>query len=210
MAQQPKECDKNRRFSHLPLPRLVSRRHFLKETLIGAAGGMLIAGGLHAGADPDERHKGNQMPKSAKGHIARVSADESACASCGMCALVCAAVHGHAVGPSTAGIWLDRDPFACEYLSIVCHQCDAPECFFACETEGAFYIEETTGARAIDSEKCIGCGDCMEACVFETSRIQMDKDREVALKCDLCAGRPEGPACVQYCPRQALQLIKEG
>lgn len=33
--------------------------------------------------------------------------------------------------------------------------------------------------------------------------------KTVAVKCDLCYFRPEGPACVQACPHQALRLVTE-
>ena len=200
-------------------PALVSRRRFLKQALVGTAGGVLYTKGI-IGCSPVwkkvETREGmpadldaGALPRPATGYVARVFADESACASCGLCSLVCAAVHGDAVGPSRTGIWLDRRPFECEYVSIVCHQCDAPECFYACETEGAFYIDNKTGARAIDGEKCAGCRQCIEACVFDPPRIRWDEERQVAVKCDLCSHRPEGPACVEFCPRQALTVIRE-
>jgi hydrogenase-4 component A len=33
--------------------------------------------------------------------------------------------------------------------------------------------------------------------------------KTVAVKCDLCAFRPEGPACVGVCPHQALCLVTD-
>ncbi len=203
----------------LPI-KIISRRHFLKETLMGTAGGLLLVGGfpgcktastnLNVFTETSDAPNQKSFPVPAIGYIARVSADESACASCGMCALVCAAVHGNTVGPSRARIRLDRDPFECEYISITCRQCDAPECYFACEVDGAFYIDENTGARVIDDEKCVGCGECVDACVFETSRIHLDDALGLAFKCDLCSGRPDGPACVAFCPEQALELVTGG
>jgi Fe-S-cluster-containing hydrogenase component 2 len=32
------------------------------------------------------------------------------------------------------------------------------------------------------------------------------KTKRAAAKCDLCVDRPEGPACVQACPTQAIRL----
>ncbi len=197
----------------------LSRRLFLKGALYGTVveafypvallGRMAGLAEAWAREIPSGAPHGGVLPRAA-GHVERVSADESACASCGLCSLVCAAVHGDAFGPSCSGIGLRREPFVCEYETIVCLQCAAPECYYACETQGAFFIDEMTGARAIDGDKCVGCGRCVEACVFEISRIQLDAERGAAFKCDLCSGRPEGPACVEFCPRQALRLVGEG
>ncbi len=193
----------------------VSRRRFIKDALV--SGGIFCAQKVFAlgpfvkdlllpcFSAADQR----PPPRKAIGHVARVHIDESACASCGLCTLVCAAVHGGDASPSLAGIWLDRNPFECKYTSLVCLQCEHPECLYACETEGAFFIDQRTGARTIDPAKCIGCKQCIEACVFDTPRIGWDDDREVAVKCDLCSDSPEGPACVSICPRQALILTTE-
>ncbi|NLG50261.1 MAG: 4Fe-4S dicluster domain-containing protein [Chloroflexi bacterium] len=164
---------------------------------------------------PTEAHQqtaaAKELPQRAAGRIQRVAFEENACISCGTCSLVCSTVHEGASSNAVAGIWLERHPFECEYDLFTCEQCDAPECYLACETEGAFYIDETTGARAINAEKCRGCGRCLRACPLNPPRIQYDAQRHVAVKCDLCAGRPEGPACVEFCPQQALTLVtKEG
>ena len=196
---------------------LFSRRRFIKAAAVCTAGGLTLTSGIMeclagiANESPIAPNALSLLPKPAMGHIARVAIDESACASCGMCILVCAAVHGHEIGRSSSGIWLDRHPFQCVYETITCRQCAAPECYFACHAEGgaAIFIDERTGARAIDASKCIGCGKCMDACVFSPPRITLNAKRTIAFKCDLCPGRPEGPACVEFCPHQALKLEKE-
>ncbi len=196
---------------------IFSRRNFLKGTLICTIGGASVAGGLldslstgpkvqaFAGLSSGKK----KLPRQAIGHIARVSLKESVCASCGTCDLVCAAAHGDMVGPSRTGIWLERHPFECVYDSITCQQCEEPECYYACEVEGAFYIDPKTGARAIDGQKCQGCRKCLEACVEDPPRIRWDAKREKSFKCDLCMGQPEGPACVRFCPQKALTLDKD-
>ena len=62
----------------------------------------------------------------------------------------------------------------------------------------------------VNEDECVGCGLCQKACVFEPSRINMvksaDKKQRKAKKCDLCRERPEGPACVQWCPIRCIGL----
>lgn len=41
-----------------------------------------------------------------------------------------------------------------------------------------------------------------------TKEGKYNKEVMVAQKCDLCAGRPHGPACVEVCPADALIIIK--
>jgi len=149
------------------------------------------------------------LPQQAIGRISLIAFDENACVSCGTCSLVCSTVHGGASGNALAGIWLDRFPFECEYHLLTCEQCAAPECYYACPVEGALHIDETTGARAINADNCRGCRKCIEACTATPPRIQFDPVRHVSIKCDLCSGRPEGPACVEFCPQQALTLVTE-
>lgn len=67
------------------------------------------------------------------------------------------------------------------------------------DEEGIVYINEA---------ECIGCSLCQKACKFTPSRINMvkskNKEERKAKKCDLCRGRAEGPACVQWCPAVCL------
>jgi Fe-S-cluster-containing dehydrogenase component len=96
----------------------------------------------------------------------------------------------------------------------LCRQCDDPECYQACQVEGAFLIDEETGVRYINTDKCTGCKDCIEACHYSPSRIVWDPVRELALKCDMCRDAPywngEGKqACVEVCPMRAIKFTTE-
>jgi carbon-monoxide dehydrogenase iron sulfur subunit len=66
-------------------------------------------------------------------------------------------------------------------------------------------INETTGVVYVDGANCIGCGLCRDACPFEPKRILISRD-SIALKCDLCGDRPEGPACVEFCQVRCIGL----
>jgi len=91
---------------------------------------------------------------------------------------------------------------------LFCKQCNHPECYYACPLKDvALCIDSATGAKYIDKDECIGCGECIEACPFEVKRINLDEEKGIAIKCDLCKGRAGGPVCVEVCDRQALTLV---
>jgi Fe-S-cluster-containing hydrogenase component 2 len=155
------------------------------------------------------------MPEKAIGHIMEVPHDQSVCAGCGTCELMCALVHEGDAGPMHQRIWVDRNEFEGFPTVVACHQCDAPECYFACPT-GALTIDlgtptdPGTYARYIDEGVCVGCLSCWEACAYTPPRINYDSVKDKALKCDLCKERAEGPVCVEFCPQKALVLnVKE-
>ena len=69
---------------------------------------------------------------------------------------------------------------------------------------------------------CIGCGKCASSCPYDvivmhpTGKTWPDsalpeglrgKDQVLAKKCDLCADRPQGPACVEQCPNGCAYRI---
>ncbi len=149
------------------------------------------------------------MPGKAIGHVMQVPLEQSVCAACGTCEVMCPLEHGGTTGPMHQRIWIDRNEFEGYPVVLTCHQCDAPECYFACPT-GALRIAPGTHARVIDEEVCVGCLKCREACAYDPPRINYDPVKDKALKCDLCHGRPEGPICVEFCPQKALVLdVKE-
>ncbi len=156
-----------------------------------------------------QRNDTRPIPEKAEGHIMQVSYDQSVCAGCGTCEVMCALVHDGVIGPMRQRIWVDRNEFEGFPTVLACHQCDAPECYFACTNE-ALLIDPKTHARYIDEEKCVGCMKCRDACVFDPPRINYDPARDKSLKCDLCKDRIERPVCVDFCPQKALVLtVKE-
>jgi Fe-S-cluster-containing hydrogenase component 2 len=60
------------------------------------------------------------------------------------------------------------------------------------------------GTINIDEDKCNGCGWCIEACDF--GAINLNTDTKVVEICNLCTERDNGPACVEWCPEEALEL----
>jgi Fe-S-cluster-containing hydrogenase component 2 len=47
----------------------------------------------------------------------------------------------------------------------------------------------------------------MVACPFGAMQVAVVAEHAQALKCDLCAHRADGPACVAACPTHALSCV---
>jgi len=88
--------------------------------------------------------------------------------------------------------------------ALACRHCTEAECLEACSNE-AMHRHPETGAVVVDQDRCVGCWMCIMACPFGAIKMYHNpKTGEVySSKCDLCPDR-EVPACVQFCPNQAL------
>ena len=68
------------------------------------------------------------------------------------------------------------------------------------------YLDETVTLN-LSEDKCIGCGNCKDAC--ETSRTGVitlnPKTNTPDSICTLCNGSPQ---CVKHCPYDALKFVK--
>lgn len=154
----------------------------------------------------------NKSVPSSKGYLL---VDTKKCTGCCSCMLACSLAHEGKSSLSLSRIQILDDAFGSFPTDIeiaVCHQCETPECYLACPLQDeALCIDEQTGVRYINEDECTGCGDCMEACTFNPSRISFDSDRNIAIKCDLCQNTPywdsQGKqACVEVCPVKAIKF----
>jgi Fe-S-cluster-containing hydrogenase component 2 len=83
-------------------------------------------------------------------------------------------------------------------IPIVCLQCDSAACVTVCPS-GALERRATTGAIAVNKERCIKCHACVAVCPF--GNIAVEETSGYVVKCDLCNGQPR---CVQFCPTETL------
>jgi len=86
--------------------------------------------------------------------------------------------------------------------AINCRMCEDAPCVIACPRKALSQSAET-GVIGVDDKLCNGCGWCVKACDF--GAIVMDSKPSVYI-CNLCEGRDGGPACVEWCPEEALEL----
>jgi len=147
--------------------------------------------------------------------------DSKKCAGCIACMLACSLVHEGKTSPSLSRIQIVQNTwerFPEDIDLAICRQCVSPECVEACPT-GALHVDAANGnVRTVDESLCDGCQVCIDACPYIPSRVIWHHERNVAMKCDLCAdtpywshkGGPDGKqACVEVCPMRAIKLVKE-
>lgn len=142
------------------------------------------------------------------------------CFGCRTCLIGCVVAHGDKhifdIDPNgyTFNPKLHMVKTAKITVPVQCKHCESPACMAACPEK---IISIKDGAVIIDTNNCIGCKCCMDACPFgaidmveEFGEKQKDgSSKVVANKCDLCAGVEGGPACVRVCPIGALKLVEE-
>ncbi len=190
----------------------ITRREFLKDAGLVVGGAAIGSSVLLAACAGEEVTKTVEVPGPTKTVTVEVPAEVAAakmvlewdadkCSMCGVCEYFCSTYHERGGSKYLSRITLHRYLPDITFNIETCKQCISPSCMAACAVPGAMYIDETTGARCIDEEKCIGCGLCAEACPRNElgGVIKYNAVKNTYVKCDMCSGRPEGPACVQVC-----------
>ena len=139
--------------------------------------------------------------------------DHQRCVGCDECARACADTHNGVArfvrtGPSFNGY----------AVANACMHCTNPPCLSDCPT-GAIH-RQSGGEVIIDEALCVGCGTCARSCPYDNITMfnfagendnnkseGENKTDDKAVKCDLCAGRRTGPACVRACPHDAIARV---
>jgi len=130
-----------------------------------------------------------------------VAADFDKCTGCGVCELVCALEREKVFDPQLSRIKVLRFHQLIN-LPVVCRLCEDAPCVPACPREALKQSEET-GVIMVEDEKCDCCGWCIEACPY--GAIVVHPEKMTVMMCDLCDGQPQ---CVEWCPEEALDLLK--
>ena len=131
-----------------------------------------------------------------------VIADSTVCIGCRTCEAACSETHRLHGLQSMPRLHVMRNEK--ESAPQLCHHCEDAPCGNVCPT-GA--ISREKGYVRVDQARCIGCKSCMLACPFGAMQVQQVGNDVQALKCDLCAHRESGPACVEACPTHALSCV---
>ena len=133
-----------------------------------------------------------------------ILADPEKCIGCRTCEVACMMSHQSSATPEAFTSRIRVVKGGTFTTAVGCHQCEDAPCANVCPT-GA--IHRAAGAWLVEQARCIGCKSCMVACPFGAMQVRVVEDRVQALKCDLCAHREGGPACVEACPTHALRCI---
>lgn len=141
----------------------------------------------------------------------RIKIDPSKCDGCQNCALAC--MNSHRTDGQDDVVTLDftnpetvsRNEIVGDgrggYLPMFCRHCSDPACMNSCMS-GALYRDEESGHICYQKERCGSCFMCVMNCPYGIPKV--NHDRTNIIKCDFCNDRPEGPACVAACPKQAI------
>ncbi|CEL83653.1 oxidoreductase Fe-S binding subunit [Klebsiella quasipneumoniae] len=143
-----------------------------------------------------------------------ILSDSRKCIGCQACEVACVMAHNeeqHALTPQRFLPRITVIKAEGQRNAITCRHCEDAPCLRSCPN-GA--IAQTGDSVQVCQEKCIGCKSCMVACPFGVMEVVVTPQaagqvKASAQKCDLCAGREAGPACVENCPAQALTLADD-
>ncbi len=133
----------------------------------------------------------------------RIHVDARLCRDCQVCVLACSLHHEGECNLCLARLVVTKDMARYEFDILICQHCDSPDCILACPTDAM--LLDDRGVVIIVDEECIRCGACLISCPYDAIFYNEVQDRY--LKCDLCAGREEGPLCVALCPVGVLTLV---
>ena len=103
--------------------------------------------------------------------------------------------------PVTTGLHVQKAFF----VPKLCNHCHQTPCIQVCPVGASYRTHD--GVILVDSEHCIGCGYCVQACPYGSRFI--DPETHTAGKCTLCYHRiTKGltTACVGICPMGARRL----
>jgi len=133
--------------------------------------------------------------------------DNRRCIGCHACSTACKAENSVPLGVHRTWVkYVEKGafPHTRRYFQVTrCNHCAKPPCVPICPTSAMF--QRADGIVEFDSEACIGCKACLQACPYDA--IHIDPESGTAAKCHFCAHRTEvglEPACVVVCPVHAI------
>ena len=200
-------------FPHMTVKKNITRRDVLAMAGCGVAG--LVVGGALASWGVTQESIASGRIELRTTPTKMIVTDRARCSGCQRCEMMCTLKNDGRVCQHIARVRVWDNYYwgksadtgdgsfgdgkgACEFTVEHCKQCADPQCVKYCPVH-AIYADEKTGARTVDTKKCIGCGMCSQACPLNMPRV--DTETGVSTKCISC-GR-----CAEQCPNGAIQFI---
>jgi len=123
------------------------------------------------------------------------------CLGCRICETICAVEHAGMINPERSRIKVIKNDEKGLDAVGVCVQCKEAPCIASCSVDAI--LRNNDYIINIDKELCALCGLCVEACPY--GGISLDEQSGEFIICDLCGGNP---ACVKWCPTNAIQYTQ--
>lgn len=177
-----------------PTPQ-ISRRGFLKRMASGSAvaATVVAAPGVALSVEKPKRYA--------------MVIDTRRCIGCHACSVACKTENDVPLGETRSWVeYIEKGEFPNvrrSFLPRLCNQCEKPQCVAVCPT-GATYKRKEDGIVVVDSNVCIGCKYCLQACPYGMRFI--NPKTGTADKCDFCLHRVQNgvvPSCVNTCQGRA-------
>ena len=133
--------------------------------------------------------------------------DNRVCIGCHACTVACKSEHSVPIGVNRTWVkYIEKGTFPDARRSFNVQRCnhcaDAP-CVEICPVTSLYTRPD--GIVDFDSDRCIGCKACMQACPYDA--LYLDPETNTAAKCNYCTHRVDNgyePACVVVCPVEAI------
>jgi Fe-S-cluster-containing dehydrogenase component len=142
-------------------------------------------------------HQKSASPSKKAKYIRVIDLDK--CVGCQICMFACSRRFGDAGMSHTAILVHSSGDFERGFVISVCQSCDDPPCMHVCPTEALTPREG--GGIHFDEKKCIGCQNCVRACIIEA--IFWDPSRNKPIPCVYCG------LCAKACPHDVLKLMEK-
>ncbi len=131
-----------------------------------------------------------------------IACDPEECVGCQICEYVCSYTKTGEFNTFRSRIRVVRE-HKILITAVACRTCEDAPCVIACPRD-ALKQDPDTGLIRVDAALCDGCAWCIEACDF--GAISINPRTKLAEICDLCEDEEDGPQCVKWCPKDALEL----
>jgi len=125
--------------------------------------------------------------------------DAERCVGCQICMFACHRRFGKGGLGKSAIFVRSRGGMSRGFMVVVCWACKEPPCAAVCPVDALKIRKE--GGVILQPHKCIGCGNCKEACTLGAVFWNEDENKPViCIHCGYCA---------EYCPHGVIALVKE-